>query len=271
MGIWAKIKVFVMSKHFLKQLGWVALAYALIVGITIFYLDIYTNHGEQIEVPNLIGQKLDNVKNQLDELGLQYEILDSIYDPSKPEGTILDQDPDPTKLSQVFVKEGRIIRFRVSKQSRLVEMPSLVDKTQRFAESILENRGLRYRIQFRPTNEANGAVLEQLYKGRPVKEGTRIPIGSTITLIVGQNDLGDPAEIPDLFGMTIFEAKERLTAAGNFVFMPVCGDCLTYEDSLAARVTSQSPEYLEGVLAPAGTTVTVYATKNSSDAELENP
>lgn len=271
MSRWSDIKVFVSNKRFLKLVGWVVLTYALIIGTTMFYLDIYTNHGEQIEVPNLIGQRLDNVKNNLDELGLQYEILDSIYEPSKPEGTILDQDPNPTKLSQVFVKEGRIIRLRVSKKSRLVEMPSLVDKTQRFAESILENRGLKYRIQFRPTNEANGAVLEQLYKGQPVKEGARIPIGAVITLIVGQNDLGVPAEIPDLFGLTIFEAKDRLVAAGNFVYMPVCNDCSTYEDSLAARITSQSPEYLEGVLVPAGTTITVYATKNFSEAELENP
>jgi hypothetical protein len=53
--------------------------------------------------------------------------------------------------------------------------------------------------------------------------------------------------------------------------MPVCNDCSTYEDSLAARITSQSPEYLEGVLVPAGTTITVFATKNFSEAELENP
>jgi beta-lactam-binding protein with PASTA domain len=265
-----KLRTFIWSKHFLKHLGLVALAYLVIVSITVFYLDSSTNHGEQIVVPNLIGKNVNSVKAELEELGLQYEVLDSIYDPSKAEGTILDQDPDPTKFSLVHVKEGRIIRVRVSKKSRLVEMPSLVDKSQRFAESILENRGLKFRIEYKPTNEANGAVLEQLYKGRMVKEGSRIPIGSTITLIVGKNDAGEPTEIPNLYGMTIFEAKDRLAQLGSFGFLPVCEECLTYEDSVAARIESQSPEYIEGILIPAGSTITVYATKNFAGG-AQNP
>ena len=246
------------------------LTYFVIVSITIFYLDSYTNHGQQIKVPNFVGRNANSMKTEIEELDLQYEILDSIYDPSKPQGTILDQDPAPTMFSLVHVKEGRVIRFRVSKKTRSVEMPSLVDKSQRFAESILENRGLKIRIQYRPTNEANGAVLEQLYKGKSIKEGTRVPIGSTITLIIGKNDAGEPVEIPNLYGLTIFEARDRLTQLGSFGFLPVCDACVTYEDSLAARIESQSPEYIEGILIPAGSTITVYATKNFS-GEGQNP
>ena len=265
-----KLRSFNWSKHFLKHLGLVVLTYFIIVSITIFYLDSYTNHGQQIKVPNFVGRNVNTVKSEIEELDLQYEVLDSIYDPSKPQGTILHQDPAPTMFSLVHVKEGRVIRFRVSKKTRLIEMPSLVDKSQRFAESILENRGLKIRIQYRPTNEANGAVLEQLYKGRSIKEGTKIPIGSTITLIVGQNDAGEPVEIPNLYGLTIFEARDRLSQLGSFGFLPVCDACLSYEDSLAARIESQSPEYIEGILIPAGTTITVYATKNFS-GEGQNP
>ena len=173
-------------------------------------------------------------------------------------------------FSQVYVKESRIIRFRVSKKSRLVEMPSLVDKSQRFAESILENRGLKCIIQFKETNEANGAVLEQRYKGKGVKEGARIPIGSTIVLIVGKNGQGEPVDIPNLYGLTIFEAKDRLATLGSFGFLPVCEGCVTYEDSLASRIESQSPEYIEGIQIPAGSTITVYATKNFT-GDGQNP
>ena len=162
MAFLKKLKAFIFTKYFLKQLGLVILAYILIVGITIFYLDSFTNHGQKIQVPNLIGRNVSTIQTELEELDLQFEVLDSIYDPSKTEGTILDQDPAATIFSKVFVKEGRVVRVRVSKKSRLVEMPSLVDKSQRFAESILKNRGLKYRIQYQPSNEANGAVLEQL-------------------------------------------------------------------------------------------------------------
>lgn len=257
-----KLKSFIWSRHFLKHFGLVILAYLLIIGVTVFYLDSFTNHGQQIQVPNLVGKNVNSVRADLEGLDLQYEVLDSIYDPSKPEGTILDQDPDATQFSKVFVKEGRVIRVRVSKKSRLVEMPSLIDKSQRFAESILKNRGLKFRIETKPTNEANGAVLDQRYKGVTVKEGTRIPIGSTVILVVGRNDIGLPTEIPNLYGLTIFEAKDRLASLGSFGFLPVCDACITYEDSLAARIESQSPEFIEGIFIPAGSTITVYATKN---------
>jgi beta-lactam-binding protein with PASTA domain len=265
-----KLKAFILTKYFLKQLGLVILAYILIVGITIFYLDTFTNHGQQIQVPNLIGRNVSTIQTELEELDLQFEVLDSIYDPSKAEGTILDQDPAATIFSKVFVKEGRVVRVRVSKKSRLVEMPSLVDKSQRFAESILKNRALKCRIQYRPSNEANGAVLEQLYKGRNVAEGVRIPIGSTITLVVGRNDVGEPTEIPNLYGLTIYEAKDRLATLGSFGFLPVCDECITQADSMAARINSQSPEYIEGILIPAGSTITVYAIKNFVD-DVQNP
>ena len=213
-------------------------------------------------MPNLVGKSVKAATAEIEALDLTISILDSIYDPSKPEGTILDQDPDPTNSSKIFVKEGRIIRIRVSKKSRLIEMPSLVDKSERFAESILKNRGLKYRLQYKPTNEANGAVLEQLYKGKTINEGVRIPIGSTITLIIGKNEQGEPIDIPNLVGMTIFEAKERLISLGNFGYFPVCPDCLTYEDSVVARVQSQSPEFIEGTQISGGSTITVYATKD---------
>lgn len=260
-----KLRSLIWSKYFLKHLGLVVLAYLVIIGITIFYLDSFTNHGQQIQVPNLVGKNVNSVRSEIEGLDLQYEVLDSIYDPSKPEGTILDQDPSPTIFSKVSVKEGRVIRVRVSKKSRLVEMPSLVDKSQRFAESILKNRGLKYKIEYKATNEANGAVLDQIYKGRTVEEGIKIPIGSTIILIVGKNDVGIPTAIPDLYGLTIFEAKDRLSLLGSFGFLPVCEGCVTREDTLAARINSQSPEFIEGIFIPAGSTITVFATKNFVD------
>lgn len=259
------LRTFVWSKHFLKHLGLVVLAYLLIVSIVVFYLDTYTNHGDYINVPNFTGKNINTVGTQIEELDLQYEVVETIYDPSKPEGTILSQDPRATAFSKLFVKEDRIIRFKVSKRSQLVEMPSLIDKSQRFAESILNNRGLKFRIQYQPTNEANGAVLKQLYKGSEIREGQKVPVGATITLVVGKNDAGEPTAIPNLYGLTIFEAKARLTELGAFGFLPVCNECLTYEDSLAARIESQSPEFVEGMMIPAGSTITVYATKNFTD------
>jgi hypothetical protein len=257
-----KLKNFILSKHFVKHLGLVILAYIVIVGGTVLMLDSVTNHGQKIEVPSLFGKNVKNIKGIIEESGLQYEILDSIYAPNKPEGTILSQDPRPTDSTDVFVKERRIIRLRVSKRSRLVEMPSLIDKSQRFAESVLKNRGLKYTIVYETTREADGAVLNQKYKGSAIKEGTRIPIGSTVQLVVGKNQAGEPVQIPDLACLTINEVKSRLAELSSITIFESYSGCNNAEDSLNARVMSQTPEFIDGVLSPAGSTITILLQKN---------
>lgn len=264
MELWQKIKSFVWSKHFLKHSGYIVITYIVIVGGTILYLDAFTNNGEKIKLPNLVGMPSAKAQAALEELDLKMELLDSVYRPDLPAGTILEQDPLPTVKSLVYVKSGRIIRVRVSKRTRLVEMPSLIDKSQRFAESVLKNRGLKFRIQYVPTSEANGAVLKQLYKGAEIKEGTRIPIGSTITIVVGENESGQPTEVMDLVNLTISEARGRLQGTSLNFQIGSCDGCANGEDSTSAIIYSQSPEYLEGVMLPAGTTIMVNASKSGN-------
>jgi beta-lactam-binding protein with PASTA domain len=141
-------------------------------------------------------------------------------------------------------------------------MPSLIDKSQRFAESVLKNRGLKYTIVYETTREADGAVLNQKYKGSAIKEGTRIPIGSTVQLVVGKNQAGEPVQIPDLACLTINEVKSRLAELSSITIFESYSGCNNAEDSLNARVMSQTPEFIDGVLSPAGSTITILLQKN---------
>lgn len=265
-----KIKTFILSKHFLKHFGLVVLFYLVVVFVTSLYLDFSTNHGEKIEVPNFVGLNGEEAKRKIEDLGLQYQIVDSIYDPKSPEGTVLKQLVEPTSLSKVSVKSGRIIGLCLSKRSQLIQMPGLINKQIQFAESVLEQRGLRFRIQYRPTNEANGSVLDQLYKGKRVKEGDRIPMGSIITLIVGQNDLGEPIPLMDFVGMTMDEAKYVMDTIGVTSFTFVCPECTTREDSLAARIFTQTPEYIEGTTAYKSTQF-IFSLKLNTESPIEFP
>lgn len=261
MKLLSKIKNFVWSKTFAWNIGAIVLVYVILFFTVKSCMNAQTNHGQKIEVPELIGKNQNNLENLLANTGLKYEVLDSIYDPKKVEGTVLEQNPMPTKLSKVHVKEGRVIKVRVSKRSQLVEMPDLVSKSQRFAEGILRNRGFRHKLEFKPSKESPGAVLDQMYRGKPIQGGKKIPIGSMITLVVGQEIGGEPTLMPNLYGLTIEEARMRLKAVGDFEFIPVCQDCQTASDSLVARVTSQNPAYSDGALIMTGSTVTVIASK----------
>jgi beta-lactam-binding protein with PASTA domain len=262
MEFFKKLKLFIWSKHFLKHFGLVILFYLVVISAVIFYLDAYTNHGEKIKVPNYLGKTLNSVKADIEGLGLQYEVLDSIYKPDLPIGTILEQDPEPTDLSQLYVKNGRIIRFRVSKNKDFKQLPNLRNYQEVFAISVLENRSFKYIIQYKQTTEQDGAVIDQIYNGKSLQEETWLPIGSTILLIVGENNSPKPVQVPNLYGLTISEAQQRLSALGNFELITICTDCLTSADSLMARVSMQQPEYLEGVNIAAGTPIKIFVSKD---------
>lgn len=245
----------------MKHSVFIALTYILVIGILVIYLDQYTNHGVKIDVPNVVGMKTSSAQPKLEALDLKMEVLDSVYKPDLPSGTIVSQDPLATSKSLVSVKPGRIIRVQVSKKSRLVEMPSLIDKSERYVESVLKNRGLKYRKKYVPTSEANGAVLKQLYNGKEIKEGTKIPVGSVITLVIGQNNSAEPVTLIDLTGLTISEAKARLSGISLQISVGSCDGCANAADTTTAVIYSQSPEYLEGVTVSSGTTIMVSAEK----------
>ncbi len=271
MEFFKKLKLFIWSKHFLKHFGLVILFYLVVISVVIFYLDAYTNHGEKIKVPNYLGKTLNSVKADIEGLGLQYEVLDSIYKPDLPVGTILEQDPEPTDLSQLYVKDGRIIRFRVSKNKDFKQLPNLRNYQEVFAINVLEARSFNYIIQYKQTTEQDGAVIDQLYNGRSLQEGTWLPIGSTILLIVGENNAPEPVQVPNLYGLTISEAQQRLSALGNFELITICTDCLTSGDSLMARVSMQQPEYLEGVNIAVGTPIKIFVSKDFVPQPAETP
>jgi len=257
-----KIKEFILTKHFAKHVGLVVLFYLLAVFITIFYLDLATNHGEKITVPNFTGMSSDLAKQKIEELGLEYQILDSVYNPKLPEGTVMEQLVEPSSISKVYVKTGRAIGLRLSKKSELVEMPTLVHKQIQLAESILEQRSLRYEIRYRSTSEENGSVLEQLYRGRRIKEGEKIPRGAVVILIVGQNDLGEPLNLPNMVGLSMEQVKIMLDTTGFSSYSFICPDCLTKEDSMSAIIFGQSPEYIEGKTVLKSTHFTITMSKS---------
>lgn len=265
MTLLKKLGNYLISKNFL--LNFLAIIAVYFIGYFTLTkcLNSSTNHGEEIEVPNLIGKNQNNLKNIFTNLDLNYVVLDSIYDPSKVEGTIISQDPEPTSISTVYVKEGRKIKLSVSKRTQLVEMPDLIDKSQRFAESILRNRKFRFTLDYKPSKEAHGAVMQQLYKNKPIEGGTKIPIGSRVKLVVGRDEAGVPQPLPNLYGLTIAEARQRVAGMLNMEFLVSCEAGYTREDSLSARVITQSPEYVdENSRVASGTTIQVFATKDFS-------
>jgi beta-lactam-binding protein with PASTA domain len=231
---------------------------ALLVTIASFlflqqWLNGFTRHGESIEVPALLGMKLEKMQSLLEESGLAFEIVDSLYETGKDPGTVIDQDPAPKSL----VKKGRTIYLTVNAaKPPKVKMPDLTDVSQRQAEAILESFGLKVgRITFEP-DLAKNAVLKQLYRGSPIAPGREIYKGSSIDLVLGDGMGAVEVPVPDLTGLTKAEALLVLQgaslSAGNINFDP------GVKDTLNATIYLQSPESSEGSFLLQGSAVDFY-------------
>lgn len=262
MRFFKKLGNFIISRKFIINFLLFGLVWFLIIWGGTTYFGSYTKHGERIEVPNLLNNNVKDISTLIGDRDIKYEILDSIYNPDLVEGTIIYQNPMPTDSSGLSVKSDRVIRVRVSKRSRLVMVPLVVSKSHRFAEAVLMTKGLRTRVNFVPSNEDQGSVISQKFKGKDITTGQQVPINSVIELTVGKRTQGEMVGVPNLNGLTINEAQERFLGNSSLRLYPVYSGCETTQDSLNARVIRQTPVASDSSKIPEGSTITIFLSPN---------
>jgi beta-lactam-binding protein with PASTA domain len=174
----------------------------LCVGVK-YGLDLYTHHGEGIEVPELKGMTYLKARLLLEEEGLNIVVSDSGYVKTMPADCILAQTPGlGTK-----VKSGHTIYVTVnSPSSPTFAIPDIVDNSSyREAEAKLMAMGFR----LTPPQEVVGEkdwVYGIVCRGRRVSNGDRVPIDYPLTLMIGKGNYDemegvefvDPTYDPDM-------------------------------------------------------------------------
>lgn len=224
-------------RHFLLA---AAITIVVLLG-TLTWLKIYTHHGQAISVPNLTGLTIDEVEDVVSSRRLRYEVLDSIFSTEMPRGTVLKQNPKPGSKVKV---NRRLFLTMNAVNLETVSMPYLVDLSNRQAFLALENAGLVLgKISFRP-DFAENSVLQQMYNGSVIEEGTLITKGSEIDLVLGMGLSNETTLVPDLFGLDFPSAKSTITRKFlNLGMVTYDESVLSEEDSSLAFVHWQYPEY----------------------------
>ncbi|MAM19202.1 MAG: PASTA domain-containing protein [Christiangramia sp.] len=174
---------FIFSKTFLLQLVLAAVVLVVLAFLTMQWLDFSTNQDQRIEVPDLAKMNLNNVEDRLEELDLDYEILDSAnFNPDFPKYSVIDQVPEPGK----FVKEDRKIYLTLNPSGyRKVELPNLIRTTKRQAVPTLRSLGFEIgEITYKP-DIAEDAVLELRHNGQLLEAGDEVMKTSVIDLVLG--------------------------------------------------------------------------------------
>ena len=215
-----------------------ALALVFILGLLFtMSLNWITQHGVARAVPSVTGKKLDDVMTLLEDKGFEVVVQDSVFYDSLPPSVIIKQVPE----ADAVVKVNRTVYVTINRfVPPDVDMPNLVGYSYRNAEMVLKNLGLQVGdTTFRP-DFAKNSVLEQLYNGNKIAPGTKIKVGTPISLVIGSGIGTQDMAVPKLVGLTLAEARILLDAQG-LILGPVIPSPMV-RDTESAYVIRQSPE-----------------------------
>lgn len=184
----------------------ILLAAAVFVGavwLTFRWLEIHTNHGKEIAVPNVMNKSVHEAIKILDDSGLSYEVDSFKYDPKFKPFQVLQIYPSPGSR----VKDGRTIVLKVNPRTYAqVSVPDVLDRYKGLAFRQLEQVGLKIGDTIYEPSIQRDAVLRMLYNGAVLKPGALLPRFSTIDLVIGAGPKRN-ISVPNLVGLTVQEAK----------------------------------------------------------------
>lgn len=203
-------------KSFLNdsKLGY-ALKMVLLAGIAIIllsvlamtWLRIYTHHGDEVVTPDLVNSTVEEASVLAEAEGLRLEVVDTVYKRNAKLGAIIEQRP----ISGSNTKRGRTVYVTVNaKVKRMIPLPNLLDISYRQAEATLRVMGLEVDNIIRQPGRFKDLVLDVKYNGNSIKQGTRLPEGSKVTLVLSIGSQNGTAEVPDLTGKDKMQARVLL-------------------------------------------------------------
>ena len=251
---------FLKTKIFLKDLAIATGSFLVVVIISLWCLDFYTQNGEFISVPDFRGLTIAEVEALADENELEIQITDSVYMKSVKKGAVVEQSPAPN----FKVKEDRTIFLTVNAMNdEKVPMPKLVGITLRQATSTLETYGLRVgRISYAP-DIAKNVVLNQRYKGKDIKANEMVIKGDAIDLVLGMGDSDEKTRVPSLLGVSFIDVESLLNKSSLNLGAIICDESIVVStDSLKAKIWKQMPAQNSEI--GLGASVDIWITTNGS-------
>jgi eukaryotic-like serine/threonine-protein kinase len=256
------IKNFIFSKIFLKNLG---MAAVLIVGMLmglLIWLNFYTRHGQSRPVPDFIGLSTEQAARQARKSKVRFQIIDSVYTSDVPRGCIAEQNPKPG----FKVKKWRNIILTLNAfNPEMVVMPNLVDLPKRQAIALIESAGLEVgSLRYIPDISLD-VVIEQLHNGKGIQAGDSLQKGSIIDLVLGKGLSNQRTSVPDLIGLSLGSAKNRILGASLTLVTSVFDNSIiSGKDSTNAFVYKQNPDYSADVTLQLGSSIYLWLTVDSA-------
>jgi len=262
------LKNFILSKLFLKNLGFSIIIVVGAIMILLIWMNFYTRHGQARPVPDFVGLTMDQTAKLAKKSRLRYQVIDSIYTTAVPRGCIAEQNPKPG----FKVKKWRNVVLTINAfHPEMVAMPNLIDLPKRQAILLVESSGLEIGLlKYRPDLSID-VVIDQLYNGKKINEKDSLQKGSVIDLVLGKGLSNQRTSVPDLMGMKLDPAKNKILISslnlGTFVYD---NTIKKGPDTINAFVYKQIPEFKTDATLQLGSAIYLWLTVDSAKLKVDS-
>jgi beta-lactam-binding protein with PASTA domain len=164
-------------------------------------------HGQEVQVPALVGLTPQEAERAVSGLGLQIEVERQYYSPQIAEGRIMSQLPLPgTK-----VRRGWQLRVAQSMGPQRVSIPDVTKESERAAELNLRRRGLE--VASTAEIRLPDTTADQVLAQSPPASASQVAAPKTSLLMTAAAD--PPAYVmPSFLGQLLGSASRTLQDAG---------------------------------------------------------
>ncbi len=239
---------------------------SIVIFAVFTWLDKYTNHGQKLELPNYIGEQIENSIDDAKSRSFDIIVNDSVHIVGKDGGLIQIQNPPGGSL----VKENRKIYVTITKyKADKVSLEDMRFYGEDFNQitAQLKTRNIYTNIKSKQFDGINqNSVLEIWHNGKLVidrrkgAKGLVIDKGDTLDFVISSSQ-GGTSEVPILIGRSVSAADLILSGQGLKIAIEYGNDeVLDQESEGSAEIVMQYPP--EGTNLPRGSTVTVKVKSN---------
>lgn len=192
------------EKNKTKTIAVLSSVLAALIVFAIALVVLFVPAADKLDVPNLIGKDFYNeVMNNAQYAELAFNpIIDEESD--EPAGTIVRQEPSSGKI-----KKGNAITVYISGSVSKTKVPDVYGYESSSAINILKSKG----FEVTPVKEYSEEEIGTVVRTSPARN-EMAESGSLITVYVATNEEVEPVDVPNLVGLTIAQAKEKLAEAG---------------------------------------------------------
>jgi eukaryotic-like serine/threonine-protein kinase len=185
----------------------VALVLVIVAMISALTAMRFAIHGQEVEVPPLVGLTPAEAEHAVGGLGLQISMERQYYSPQVPEGKIMSQLPTPgTK-----VRRGWEVRVAQSLGPMRVAIPDVTGESEHAAELNIRRRGLD--IASMAEVETPGIPPDQVLSQNPPANATQV-LAPKVSLLVSEAAQPQAFVMPSFVGQPLGTVSRTLEDSG---------------------------------------------------------